>query len=85
MEITKVIKHAIKHPNDGTLNSLPEYIQALIYTVTTYCIDYNKGKVEKARKINKIIIPIIRNRLHNRKKKNFTQIKPIENISLNNS
>jgi hypothetical protein len=85
MEITKVIKHAIKHPNDGTLNSLPEYIQALIYTVTTYCIDYNKGKVEKARKINKIIIPIIRNRLHNRKNKNIIQIKPIENILINNS
>ena len=71
MEITEVIKHSIKHPNDGTLNSLPEYIQAVIYSVTTYCIDNNKGKVKKAHKINKLIIPIIRNRLHYRKKKNI--------------
>jgi hypothetical protein len=85
MEITEVIKQSIKHPNDGTLNSLPEYVQGLIYSVSTYCIDNNKGKVEKAHKINKLIIPIIRNRLHDRKKKNMInikvpKIKPVENI-----
>ena len=84
MEITKVIKQSIRHPNNETLNSLPEYAQGLIYSVSTYCIDNNKGKVEKARKINKLIIPIIRNRLHHRKNKNMIQIKPLENILINN-
>ena len=82
MEITKVVKNAIKNPNDATLNSLPEYAQGLIYTVTTYCIDNNKGKVEKATKINKLIIPIIKNRLSARADKNVIPpiIKPVENI-----
>ena len=82
MEITKVVKNAIKNPNDTTLNSLPEYAQGLIYTVTTYCIDNNKGKVEKATKINSLIIPIIKNRLSARAAKNVIPpiIKPVENI-----
>ena len=82
MEITKVVKNAIKNPNDATLNSLPEYAQGLIYTVTTYCIDNNKGKVEKATKINSLIIPIIKNRLSARAAKNVIPpiIKPVENI-----
>lgn len=74
MEIAQVVKDAIKQPNDYALNSLPEYVQGLIYTVSTYCIDNNKGELKKAHEVNELIIPIIKNRLTARTQKKVENI-----------